>query len=396
MSSDTGATGTTGLWASATGWVRSTWAAGESWMLDSRKASYGVAVLRIGFGLIIAVQLAANWGDRSLAWGAGRTFAQGRVEVDEFPSWLDTFFNGSAPPWAFDLQYLALIALSVLLVLGWRSRIVIPVLLVLYIALFRTNAYIGDGGIQLMRMVLLYMVFVDTSGRWSLDARRRRAAAEAGKPSRSASWAWLATLLHNGAVVLIAFQIFVVYVASAMYKIQGGMWQHGTAIYYVFQLDEFSTWPAVTEVMGRSGVLVAILSYSAVFVQLFFPFLLLRRSTRILALVAITGMHLGIGVLMGLMYFSMTMIAIDAIFIRDVTYQAVERRLAPVLRRGWDRVRRRPATPTEAPGPAADVDDLRPVAAAPGPPSGATDGPDGAPAPHPQAAPPQTAMPAGS
>ncbi|MFD6165969.1 HTTM domain-containing protein [Oerskovia sp. NPDC060287] len=328
---------------SATTWLRTTYAAGESWMLDSRKASYGTAVLRIGFGLILVVQLVAGWGDRSLAWGAGRSFAQGRVDVDELPAFLDLFFNGSVPAWAFDLQYLALVALSVLLVLGWRSRIVIPVLLVLYIALFRTNPFIGDGGIQLMRIVLVYMLFADTSGRWSLDARRRRAARASGTPSRFASWAWLGTLLHNGAVLLIAFQIFVVYVASAMYKIQGGMWQHGTAIYYVFQLDEFSTWPQVTEVIGRSGVLVAILSYSAVFVQLFFPFLLLRRPTRILALVAITGMHLGIGVLMGLMYFSMTMIAIDAIFVRDVTYEGVQRRLAPVLRRTWDRIRRRPA-----------------------------------------------------
>lgn len=338
-----------GLVTSATTWLRTTYAAGESWMLDSRKASYGTAVLRIGFGLILVVQLVAGWGDRSLAWGAGRSFAQGRVDVDEFPAFLDLFFNGSAPAWAFDLQYLALVALSVLLVLGWRSRIVIPVLLVLYIALFRTNPFIGDGGIQLMRMVLVYMLFADTSGRWSLDARRRSAAQASGTPSRFASWAWLGTLLHNGAVLLIAFQIFVVYVASAMYKIQGGMWQHGTAIYYVFQLDEFSTWPQVTELIGRSGVLVAILSYSAVFVQLFFPFLLLRRPTRILALIAITGMHLGIGVLMGLMYFSMTMIAIDAIFIRDVTYEGVQRRLAPVLRRTWDRIRRRPTVPPAAP-----------------------------------------------
>ncbi|MEK8228625.1 hypothetical protein NKG05_25380 [Oerskovia sp. M15] len=52
----------TGIVASATAWLRTTWAAGESWMLDSRKASYGTAVLRIGFGLILAVQLVANWG----------------------------------------------------------------------------------------------------------------------------------------------------------------------------------------------------------------------------------------------------------------------------------------------------------------------------------------------
>jgi hypothetical protein len=379
MSTDT-VTAREGLVSEAKDWTRRTWGAGESWMLDSRKASYGVAVLRIGFGLIIAVQLVANWPDRRLAWGVGRQFAQGRVDVDEFPSWLDAFFGGSVPSWAFDLQYLALLALAVLLVLGWRARLVIPLLLVMYVALFRTNPYISEGGIQLVRIVLVYMIFVDTSGRWSLDARRRRKAAAAGKTSRVASWAWLATLLHNGGVLLIAFQIFVVYVASAMYKIQGGMWQHGTAIYYVFQLDEFSTWPAVTEVLGRSGVLVAILSYSAVFVQLFFPLLLLRRGTRIIALVAITGMHLGIGVLMGLMYFSLTMIAIDAIFIRDVTYAGVERRVAPALRRAWDRVRRRPASSVApepvAPSPSgAPREGLEPVGAVAAPRS---DGPDGA------------------
>ncbi|MHA7134196.1 HTTM domain-containing protein [Oerskovia turbata] len=382
MSTDTVAA-REGLVSEAKDWTRRTWGAGESWMLDSRKASYGVAVLRIGFGLIIAVQLVANWPDRSLAWGVGRQFAQGRVDVDEFPSWLDTFFGGSAPSWAFDAQYLALLALAVLLVLGWRARLVVPLLLVMYVALFRTNPYISEGGIQLVRIVLAYMIFVDTSGRWSLDARRRRKAAAVGKPSRFASWAWLGTLLHNGGVLLIAFQIFVVYVASAMYKIQGGMWQHGTAIYYVFQLDEFSTWPAVTEVLGRSGVLVAILSYSAVFVQLFFPLLLLRRGTRIVALIAITGMHLGIGVLMGLMYFSLTMIAIDAIFIRDVTYAGVERRVAPVLRRTWDRVRRRSAPSAapepDAPGapgaPGAPREGLEPVGAVAAPRS---DGPDGA------------------
>lgn len=386
MSTDHGTIGTTGLFAGVTGWLRGTWAAGESWMLDSRKATYGVAVLRIGFGLVLAVQLVANWGDRSLAWGVGRTFAQSRVEDDGHPSWLDAIFSSSGPSWAFDLQYLAMIALCVLLVLGWRARFVIPVLLVLYVALFRSNPYISEGGINLMRIVLIYMMFVDTSGRWSLDARRRRAATAAGKTSRFASWAWLGTLLHNAGILLIAFQIFVVYVGSAMYKIQGGTWQHGTAIYYVFQLDEFSTWPAVTELLGRSGLLVAVLTYSTVFVQLFFPFLLLRRGTRIFALLTITGMHLGIGVLMGLMYFSLTMIAIDAIFIRDSTYQAVERRLAPVLRRGWDRVRRRPAAPPEtAPEPTGDLTPVGSAAVL-----GATV-PDG-----PRAPGAQTTMPAGS
>lgn len=318
--------------------------AGESWMLDSRKASYGIAVLRIGFGLILAVQLVATWADRRLAWGAGASFAQGRVATDNFPDALDAFFSPTAPGWFFDLQYLVLLGLCVLLVLGWRSRVVIPLVLLGYVALIRSNPFIGDGGIQLMRIVLVYMMFADTSGRWSLDARRR----EQHHPGTSRErFSWVGTLLHNTAVILIAYQIFIVYVASAMFKIQGNLWQHGTAIYYVFQLDEFSTWPEITASLSGSGTVIAVLTYSAVFVQLFFPFLLLKRSTRIVALVAITGMHLGIGLLMGLMYFSLTMITIDAIFVRDVTYAAAARRVA-TWREGR-RARRR------APGPAGDL-----------------------------------------
>ncbi|WP_265522031.1 HTTM domain-containing protein [Oerskovia flava] len=332
--------------------LRETVRAGESWMLDSRKASYGVAVLRIGFGAILAVQLAVTWPDRHLAWGAGRSFAQGRVDTDDFPAALDALFSGSSPGVLFDLQYLLLLALAVALMLGWRARLVVPLVLVGYVALVRTNPFIGDGGMQLMRIVLVYLLIADTSGRWSIDARRR----ERRHPGESrARLGWPGTLLHNTAVLLIAFQIFVVYVASAMYKIQGGLWQHGSAIYYVFQLDEFSTWPEVTAWLSGSGTLITVLTYSAVFVQLFFPFLLLRRGTRVVALVAITGMHLGIGLLMGLMYFSLTMIAIDAIFVRDVTYVTVSTRVA----RWWRERRARRRAGISPPGAASAAEEHR-------------------------------------
>ena len=48
-------------------------------------------------------------------------------------------------------------------------------------------------------------------------------------------------------------------------------------------------------------------------IQLAFPLLLLDRRTRILGFVLVTGTHVGIGVLMGLMYFSLAMIAADAV-----------------------------------------------------------------------------------
>jgi hypothetical protein len=72
-------------------------------------------------------------------------------------------------------------------------------------------------------------------------------------------------------------------------------------------------------------------------VQLLFPLLLIYRPTRMIALVIITGMHLGIGFLMGIMYFSLAMIAVDMMLVSDKTWRFA----ADVVHRL--RVRRLPA-----------------------------------------------------
>lgn len=309
----------------------------EPWLLDRKKATYGVAVLRIGFGLILGVSLLADFRHRHLAWGAGRDWAQPRVDTDSWWPIFDHLFGAGMPAWQFNVQYLALTALSILMVLGWRSRVVIPMVLVGYIGLTRANPFISDGGLHLFRIALVYLCLIDTSKRWSLDAwyRARRPA----PARRSLVPAWLENLLHNTGVVLLAFQVCLVYVASAMFKIQGNLWQEGTAVYYVLQLDEFATWPQITGLLDTRGLFIGVMTYLTVFVQLFFPFLLLQRTTRIVGLIVVTAMHLGIGLFMGLLHFSLTMIAIDAIFIRDVSYQAAFMRVQPLLDRARSALR---------------------------------------------------------
>ena len=67
--------------------------------------------------------------------------------------------------------------------------------------------------------------------------------------------------------------------------------------------------------------------------QLFFPLLLLYRPTRMVALVIITGMHLGIGFLMGIMYFSLAMIAVDMMLVSDKTWRFA----SDLVQREWSR-----------------------------------------------------------
>jgi hypothetical protein len=61
-------------------------------------------------------------------------------------------------------------------------------------------------------------------------------------------------------------------------------------------------------------------AYLAVFLQVSFPFLMLNSVTRRLGLLTAIGMHVGIGVLLALPFFSLIMIVTDMLFIRDVTY----------------------------------------------------------------------------
>jgi hypothetical protein len=80
-------------------------------------------------------------------------------------------------------------------------------------------------------------------------------------------------------------------------------------------------------------MILAIFAYLAVFLQVAFPFLMLNSVTRRLALPAIMGMHVGIGILLALPFFSLIMITTDMLFIRDASY----RRSACILRELWKR-----------------------------------------------------------
>lgn len=96
--------------------------------------------------------------------------------------------------------------------------------------------------------------------------------------------------------------------------------------------------------MYASGLFVTVGSYVTVFVQVLFPLLLMRRGTRVLALVLIFAMHVGIAVTMALPWFSLAMVAADAVFVRDATYLS----LARWVRRGRQRRRGGTAEPPAA------------------------------------------------
>jgi hypothetical protein len=213
----------------------------------------------------------------------------------------------------------------VLFVLGWRTRWVTPVLLVAVWSWQERNPVLSDGGDDLMLLVLIYLCFAQLSAHWALDACRvmRQQIAEQQVLRRKRLRWKVATVVHNSAILAILLQVCVLYMASGLFKVQGERWQEGTALYYVLQIEEYQAWPDLSRFVYMNSIAVVLISYLTVLLEVAFPFLMLHRVSRRIGLVAIIGMHVGIGVLMGLPFFSLTMIVTDMLFIGDATYRRV-------------------------------------------------------------------------
>jgi hypothetical protein len=168
----------------------------------------------------------------------------------------------------------------------------------------------------------------------------------------------LGNLTHNAALLVIMAEVCLIYATAGWYKIQGSRWQDGTAVYYPLHLDYFAPWPALAEVLGSSGLVIMLISYGTVIVQVAFPFTLFNRRVKNVLLALMMLEHASIAVVLGLPFFSLAMIAADAVFLPTVFLVwagARASRAAGRLRRGRPREPERagePAEPAGADGPA--------------------------------------------
>ncbi|MBM7437866.1 HTTM domain-containing protein [Streptomyces sp. HB132] len=278
----------------------------------------------------------------------------------------------------FETVYVITLLSAALLMTGWRTRASSVLFMAGVLSLQNRSIFMGDGGDNVIHLMAVYLVLTRCARVWSLDARRlSRSAlcrAEGDRPPRdvvgpvlwavlgcvllpatlmgglggtwwlpSLLWvlwlgngAWwalnryapdhelralfdvLANLAHNAALLVIMAEVCLVYATAGWYKIQGSRWQDGTAIYYPLKLDYFAPWPGLSGLLASSALAVMVLTYATVIVQVAFPFTLFNRRVKNVLLVLMIGEHAGIAVLLGLPFFSMAMIAADAVFLPTV------------------------------------------------------------------------------
>ncbi|WP_328863432.1 HTTM domain-containing protein [Streptomyces sp. NBC_00306] len=310
---------------------------GALWgLLTERPVSlYAVAVLRIGYGLLYLGFLLREFPHRDEIWGPGSPWTPALTQQLFDQTGWNSVLTLSDSRVYFELCYGAALVVSALFMLGWRTRFMSVLFAIVVTSFHARSIFMTDGGDNLILLMAIYLVLTACGRRWSLDARRDRLRAartsDAPTPARSPfaqelrdARTTLTTVVHNCGLFVIGAQVCFLYGSAGLYKVQGGTWGGGTALHFVLNLELFRPWPELSRIADEYTVLIAIVGYMTVLLQVAFPFVLFGRlKYPVLAL--LLGMHIGIGVLMGLPLFSGAMIIADAAFLPDRFYTALPR-----------------------------------------------------------------------
>lgn len=270
------------------------------WLDNDPHQFIGLRVLQISIGVALLFEVMTElpfasflWGPHGVGWGSTSPFL-GPILKTGF----DQIF--AANPGVFVI--LGLLALGALgLVFGYATQVATFLVIIPFSLLIQRLPELGDSGDNMAKIVLVYMCFVLPYG---------------AKTSPGDFRIWL----HNIAVLAIALQLIVMYMASGFAKAMGDTWQDGVAMYYVSQVQWF-TLPGVHALM-TNPLLVTTATYVPMFYQILFPVAILSRIKLPWIMLGIF-FHLGIAILMGLISFSTIMIGLELFLISDREYAMI-------------------------------------------------------------------------
>ncbi|WP_227259807.1 HTTM domain-containing protein [Salarchaeum japonicum] len=199
----------------------------------------------------------------------------------EFPGFASVSIHALSGGLALQLLLFALAAaLSVCLLVGYHSRLAALLSLVLLVSLQARNPVVLNAGDSLLRRLLLWSVLLPLGRAWSVDAARERGRDRALGPVASVATAGLLV------------QVVAVYAVNAALKLRGDAWLSGTAVRYVFSLDQFLR--PLGELLAGYPALLTAADYAWVALLLASPLLLLTTGRVRGALAALLSVgHLG-------------------------------------------------------------------------------------------------------
>jgi hypothetical protein len=239
-----------------------------------------------------------------------------RFEPWDGVSWLHPF-AWLPDPWGSACLFASAAVAAIFLLAGRQTRPACFLAWLMLTGIDNRNPLVIDGGDDLLRLLLFWGLFLPLSARWSVDSLALPSA-------RSEPFVSIGT-------VAFLVQLALLYPISASLKSYRDWVTDGGALHYALHLEQFVT---PLGIRLRDHLPIRWLSPATWWLELAGPLLLFSpfatASLRCLLFLAFAGLHVGIGLTLGLWLFSSVCVVAWLVILPSGFWDRLERIVAPV------------------------------------------------------------------
>lgn len=285
-----------------------------------------LAWLRITLGVLLIITHVTSWPELVLLFHDAGLVDPILLEAYWTPLRFSPF-DGLSPA-GLQLMNTATLAVFIAFTLGFQTRIMSVLSVILLAGIWHRSPWIQNGGDRLLRLWVIYLALVPAGAAWSIDAWIRQ---KRGLPVVTQ----VPVLAHR----LIQLQVVVMYTATGIIKLDGSAWQDGSAIYYALSDGSYSRFTTLMDTLLQYSVAqwatMGLTWATLVFEVAFLPLIAWRR-TRVATLLVGIGLHAGIWMTMSVGIFSWASVWAYPVFVdpklAGQVVDAVRARFAPPAR----------------------------------------------------------------
>jgi len=204
------------------------------------------------------------------------------------------------------------VVFAAFMLVGFMSRISSVIVFAALLSLDKRNPLILSGGDTLLRLDAFFMMFAPTGAALSVDRLIHRYLRGPQKePILVLPWAQR----------MIQIQTTLVYLSSFYWKVHGGRWIDGTAVYYVLHLSEFKQFV----VPGADNVaIIKLMTWSTLAIEFSLGTIVWIKRLRYWVLLAGVCLHAGLEYALNIPLFSFTIVATYLTFVDSRDLDAVQ------------------------------------------------------------------------
>lgn len=274
-----------------------------------------LGAMRVALGAVLAIDVALKFPEVGAHFSNSGWLSNHYALFRPMSNHLFSVYFAFGSPHEVMLLLTLQLLVCLLLLIGYHTKLMQVLALVLTTSLNSRNIMIENGGSVILNLLVLWTAFLPLGGRFSVDAlrqslRARHETNEAALNDRLDPAPSQRPVVSLAGTALL-LQWVVIYAFNAAQK-NGAPWRDGTAVHYFLQQDRLVTWFGawLRGALPLAGV--KLLTFGTLAIEAAIPLLLLLpwrpRLTRPLAFALALVLHLGIDAVLQLGTFSWAML----------------------------------------------------------------------------------------